>query len=378
MAFRTEKDARAWAALVERNPDQALAALAAPPDQAPPATVAEAVERHISLLTGVEPGTRASYRRVLARHIEPHRLGSRLAATATRADVAAWVTWLHEDKGLSGKTIANVHGLLSAAMNTAVGEGVRGDNPCRGMRLPRTSHTEQEMVFLTGEEFARLLELVDPRYRPFVLTLVSTGMRFGEATALRVGDVDPASRSIHVRRAWKVTGEGGQRRLGPTKTRRSDRTVATSQANLDALAPLMAGRAHDDLLFVNARGGRITQSTFWTRVWSPAVQTFAGDEVEVSHDAGGREVRTVITRGEGKHPRVHDLRHTFASWAIRSGVPLPVIQRQLGHESITTTVDRYGHLARADFDALADAVARQITPSVAGAIEPPAAASTGT
>lgn len=60
-------------------------------------------------------------------------------------------------------------------------------------------------------------------------------------------------------------------------------------------------------------------------------------------------------------PRIHDLRHTFASWAIQAGVPLPVIQRQLGHESIQTTVDTYGHLARSDFDPMIAAVSVNLT-----------------
>jgi integrase len=54
----------------------------------------------------------------------------------------------------------------------------------------------------------------------------------------------------------------------------------------------------------------------------------------------------------GKRPRVHDLRHTFASWAIQANIPLPVVQRQLGHEHISTTIDTYSHLARSDFDPL--------------------------
>jgi integrase len=49
--------------------------------------------------------------------------------------------------------------------------------------------------------------------------------------------------------------------------------------------------------------------------------------------------------GIDKTPRIHDLRHSHASWLIAAGVPLPAIQRRLGHESITTTIDRYGHLA---------------------------------
>ena len=61
------------------------------------------------------------------------------------------------------------------------------------------------------------------------------------------------------------------------------------------------------------------------RAWGPALDTLDG------------QLRA--------RPRVHDLRHTHASWLIAAGIPLTVIQRRLGHESIKTTSDRYGHLA---------------------------------
>ena len=60
--------------------------------------------------------------------------------------------------------------------------------------------------------------------------------------------------------------------------------------------------------------------------------------------------------GLTKRPRVHDLRHTHASWLIAWKVPLPVIQARLGHESITTTVDRYGHSLESSDDEVLAAV----------------------
>jgi integrase len=60
--------------------------------------------------------------------------------------------------------------------------------------------------------------------------------------------------------------------------------------------------------------------------------------------------------GLAKEPRVHDLRHTCASWMIQAGVPLPVIQQHLGHESIQTTIGVYGHLDRRSAQAAADAI----------------------
>lgn len=348
LAFDTRKAAEAWMRLVEINPEQALAALVAPKDADLPATVIDMLETHIDQLTGVEAGTRANYRGMVRRHVEHHTIGSRLAGKVTRAEVGTWVTWLQEERGLSGKTIANLHGLMSAAFATAMRDGIRADNPSVGMRLPRTTHTEREHCYLTHAEFAQIYAFIPRHYQPLTMLLAGTGIRFGEATALQVHDIDLGAREARIRRAWKPTGEGGQRRLGPTKTLRSTRTIAVPEKTCEILEPLMSGRAPDAFVIVNRRGRRVTSSTFWQQAWRPAVAQFAGDDYEIER---GRKV-VVRSLGPGKHPRVHDLRHSWASWHIQAGTALPVIQRQMGHESIQTTIDVYGHLARADFDAL--------------------------
>jgi integrase len=82
---------------------------------------------------------------------------------------------------------------------------------------------------------------------------------------------------------------------------------------------------------------------FYTNVWVPALLR--------AKEAG-------LT----KKPRVHDLRHTNASWLIQAGVPLTVVQRHLGHESIQTTSDGYGHLDRKSSRVVADVVGKALRP----------------
>jgi integrase len=67
-------------------------------------------------------------------------------------------------------------------------------------------------------------------------------------------------------------------------------------------------------------------------------------------------VEKARARGLRKKPRVHDLRHTCASWLIAAGIPLLVIQHHLGHESISTTVNLYGRLDRRSHEAAAAAI----------------------
>lgn len=351
VTFTDPKRAEAWCALVEVDPTAALALLDETEPEAPIPTLAEMVSIHIGALTGVTQGTVREYQSYLKHSIEPHPISRQRVDLIDRPALAGWVQWL-ESKGMAGKTIANRHGLVSATMATAVELGHVTGNPCRGMRLPRTTHEQVEHCYLTPAEVQVLLDAVGERYRPLFLTLVGTGMRFGEATALQVGDVDVGARSIRISRAWKRTG-GAVPELGPTKTLRADRVVVVPPQVLAAILPLMEGRAGSDLLFTSARGGPVRQSSIWRHVWQPAVWALAGDDVGMVPDSRGRPERKVVRMGPGKHPRIHDLRHTFASWAISNNIPLPVIQRQLGHEKITTTIDTYGHLARSDFDALA-------------------------
>jgi integrase len=302
--------------------------------------VASWCSHHVDHLTGVNDGTRTKYRRYIANDIAPSKIGPLPLAALTNADVAQWLNSLTG----SAKTASNKHGFLSGALNAAVRAGHISANPCDGNRLPRDEVTE--MVFLTHDEFALLHSCVTEPWQPLVEFLVASGCRWGEAAALRPGDINLAEGTVGVRRAWRyVSGEGYQ--LGPPKTRRSTRTIDVAS---DTLAKLdLTG----EWVFTNSgRGGHgedgpVRAYNFNSNVWRPAI-------------ARAKQ------RGLAKSPRVHDLRHTNASWLIQAGVPLTVIQRHLGHESIQTTSDRYGHLDRKSSRVVADVVGKALKPKKAG------------
>lgn len=351
VTFTTLAQARKWQALLDQaGPSRALDALA-DPTAATTRTVAEQVTRHIDQLTGVTEGTRADYRSYLARDIGPH-LGTVPLPLLDRSAIAAWVNALAA-RGLSAKSIRNRHSLLSAALTTAAREGlIAGEPPSKGMRMPKDSHERREMVMLTRDEFTRLLDAMDPFWHPLCVTMVATGIRWGEATALTVGDVDLDQGTARIRQAWKHT-DGHGHVLGPPKSAKSRRTVELEPGVAQLLRPLVDGRKATALVFTNRQGGPIRQSSFHDNPWTPAVRALAGDTA-VKHLTGGRP-RVEWVKGDGKRPRPHDLRHTYASWAIAAGQPMAVIQRSMGHESITTTIDTYGHLERAQYQALARA-----------------------
>lgn len=286
-------------------------------------TVWEAVERSVAARSGITVGTREGYMREARRDILP-RLGALPLALLTRDVVSSWVNELAA-RGLSGKTIANRHGLLSSVCAWAVENGHLPRNPCKGVRLPRS--VKREPVFLSPPEVADLLAvLVDQRYRDFVMVLVGTGLRWGEATALEVGDIVSDDRHVVIRvtKAWKDT-DSGPMVAGPPKTKRSRRTVPLPRMHpaADALLRAVDGRT-SGYVFTSPRGAVLRNSSFHQRVWIPTM-------------------RALEAAGWTKRPSIHDLRHTAASLMIAAGAELHAVSAVLGHEHISTTVNIYGH-----------------------------------
>lgn len=315
-------------------------------------TLTEWFTHYLEHATGITSGTREEYRRLAARTWLP-RFGALPVDAITRDAVKRWIgdqakTLTRRQTPTSAKTIANAHGLLSHVMTAAVEDGHRADNPCRGVRLPEGQR--EEMCFLTESEFATLLQHIPDYWKPLVVTLAGTGMRWGEVTALQWGDfdLDASIPIVRVTRAWKRSGGGG-RELGPPKTKRSRRTIDLPPEVVDILRP-MRGKP-DDLVFTGPQGGAVHHQAFHPRVW----------------------LRAVKAADLGKRPRIHDLRHSAASWMVADNVPLPLVQQQLGHESIQTTVDVYWHLTPGTRGLAARALSRALSPALPAIEDPPTA-----
>lgn len=325
-------------------------------------TVAEWAHRHVDELTGITDGTRADYHRIIRKTIEGTELGALPLDAAKRTHVRRWVREQEKTKPRpAAKTIRNRHGLLSAAFASAIEEEMREDNPCKGTQIAETERAE--MVFLTREEFELVLDYMRPLWRPLAVALVGTGARFSEITALPAHAVHLNDKvpNIRLERAWKWISNS-KAELGPPKTRKGRRTVYLGEQIAAAFKLAVDGRAPDDLVFSTASGKRITRSNFHDLAWQPALRAAMATH---EPDGAAKPPQRILT----KKPRVHDLRHTYASWQIAAGTPLNIIRDQLGHESITTTVDLYGHLmpdaGRAAAAAMTAALGGPAAPAVA-------------
>ncbi|WP_431696473.1 tyrosine-type recombinase/integrase [Kocuria rhizophila] len=325
----TRADAQSLSDFLNANGQSfALAAQAASKLRSTAPPVATIVSEHIEGLTGVSAGTREKYRRIAARHITPF-IGAVPVDTLTRTDVNCWVNGMT----VAAKTKKNVHSLLSAALTDATARGLVDANVAKGVKLP-TGEARREPVFLTVGELDLIVATIpEPRHKLLVQFLAGTGLRWSEATALQVADLDLAQEHgvAAVSRAWKRAG--GEWVTGAPKTARGRRSVVLPKTLTAQLREHVADKAPGDLVFPS-REGPLHNVVFHRLVWDPAMRALAGQ----LH----------------ARPRVHDLRHTHASRLIAAGVPLTVIQRRLGHESIKTTSDTYGHLA-ADADVAAAA-----------------------
>lgn len=300
-------------------------------------TFTEWAVRAINARSRANERTRHDYRRDVTHHLDP-AFGPLHLDEITREHVGAWLIGF--SRVSSPKTVKNVHSLASSIMADAVNARLIDHNPFRGAvgTLPKVKH--EEMCFLTRPEFDILHSWIPAEYQALTLTLGLTGLRWSEATALRVRDVDLSARRLSVVQAWKRTPESHYV-IGEPKSARSRRTITIPPSLADVMRPLTTGRAGGEFLFVTKRGRPVRHANFRYRAWVPAVTGMqrCDQHRDAERPCGGCD-GTVA-----KSPRIHDLRHSHASWLIAAKVPLPAIQRRLGHESITTTIDRYGHLA---------------------------------
>ncbi|MGW2964028.1 tyrosine-type recombinase/integrase [Streptomyces sp. NPDC001220] len=268
----------------------------------------------------------------------------------SKATIGAWVNRMRttkvkrgaEIKNMSSETLRGLHGLLASVLKEAViaEPPLRDRNPCDLTRLPKDDErgvgddeSTDEMEFMTPEEVAGLVDCF-PRAsdRMLVRTLYGTGLRWGEVTALAAKHVrSPKTGRYEVRvtRAWKRdTGPPDVWWLGPPKTRVGRRTVEITAGLWREILDFGLGDlSSSDLVFTNGDGGRRAYSTFYDR-WLAAI----------------KEAKKRGVLPEWKHPTVHDLRHSHVAALLSDGHSLTYVQRRLGHESIKTTSDRYGHL----------------------------------
>jgi len=279
----------------------------------------------------LSPATRLRDEASIRNHVVPE-LGDVPIGQIQPVHVAQWVLALNA-KGLAPATTRKAYQLLSAALVAAVDNGLIPLSPCRNVKLPRLE--KPEMRILESAEIKLLADVIDRRYRAMVLTAAYSGLRFGELCALRTERFDALRKTVRVEK--NLSEVGGDFIFKSPKSEASRRTVSAPEFLVEEIAQHLATHPDESgLIFTAPGGGPIRRANFRRRIWKPAVETSVGEPCTF-----------------------HDLRHTHAALLISHGEHPKVIQERLGHASIKTTLDTYGHL----FDGLDEAAADRLDAS---------------
>ncbi|CAM5344907.1 tyrosine-type recombinase/integrase [Corynebacterium variabile] len=307
-------------------------------------TVGEVYDLWHPLQVHLKPSSRARQGELWGKHLKP-KWGTTPVAAVTRPSVQSWAVELLGDDdvpGVAPGTVRKIVGVLRQVMGHAVELGTVVANPVTGVRLPASGPSRN--LYLTVGQVEWLADAVaveggDDRhpwtaYGVLVRLLAYTGLRWGEAVALRVEDVTLPSGDrvgrLQVHRTDVLVG--GKRVEGTPKNHRS-RSVPVPGPLVVPLRALMSGRRKTARVFTTPGGAPVDGSNFRARLWA-----------EVLEEAGERMPAGL---------RVHDLRHTAASLAIASGASVKAVQRMLGHATATMTLDTYADLFPDDLDDVA-------------------------
>lgn len=294
--------------------------------------LSEVAERWYSTTAPLKPKTRSGYRSLLDSRILPHLRELRLRHIDPVV-VREWIADLQED-GLSASRIRQARNVLHAVFTMAVDGSMVTRNPVAGVKTPPV--VSRPRRYLTAKQVGDLADAMESPYDLLVLVLAHTGIRFGEAAALRRSHCLLEVSRLHI--SESLAEVAGCLHFGTTKTHRQ-RVVALPASIRNELQHHLevAVIPSDGLVFTSPKGRPLRYSNFRRRQWTPAIEKAGLSGLEI-----------------------HELRHTAASLMIDQRADPKLVQTQLGHSSISITYDIYGHLFPDRLDELAARLDRLI------------------
>jgi integrase len=317
--FTNFAEARSWRADAKRQIDQGT--LRAPTRQtfreAAEAWLAGAEAGEVRTRSGqpYKPSTLRGYRHALEERVLP-LIGGEKLSTVTTSDLQVLVDRWQAD-GHPASTLRNTIKPIQAIYRRAKSRGGLPVNPTRDLELPAPRPRRAEIV--APEVAERLLTALSAEDRPIWATALYAGLRYGELRALRWGAVDVAGGTIDVRESWDPT-TGAIEPKTRTSRRRVPMPAVLRELILDRRLenPSASDRA---LVFGSGEEDPFHAATLYRR----------GDA-------------TWRAAGINERLRLHQARHTYASFMIAAGVNAKALSQFMGHSSIKVTFDLYGHL----------------------------------
>lgn len=337
--FKTKRDAEQW--LSENEVSKLRGEYVAP--SLGKITVGELGPDWLARQKGhMKPSGFRSYESAWRVHVEP-KWGRFRVSDVAHTEVQAWVSELAGKRG--PVIVQTVYSVLARILDDAVRDRRLAANPARGVKLPARS--KRKNVYLTGDQLQELA-VEAGRYRSLVLLLGTAGLRWGEAAALRVSDIDFLKRRVVLHQ--NAVTVNNRVHVGTLKSG-ENRTVALAAFVVDELAKTCRGKGRDELIWSSRSGGHLGPPSAHDSWLAGAVERCqkAADAARAKESKDGEPTTPVF-------PRItaHALRHTAASLAISSGANVKVVQRMLGHASAAMTLDVYADLFDSDLTVVAD------------------------
>ncbi|WP_243208562.1 tyrosine-type recombinase/integrase [Oscillibacter hominis] len=277
----------------------------------------------------VRPGTLTGYRRYIDSYIKP-QLGDKQISLISQQDVQRMYRRLktdgriheHPELGhqLSDSMVRHIHSMLHAALKDAVQAHVIPRNPTEGTTAPKPNYKPKRI--LTSAELDAFLEVVeqDELWRDFFQTELMTGLRRGEICGLQWSDFDGEAGTLKVCRTLHSKRKG-EYTTGESKTGQGMRTIILPHSVADIL-----------------RQRRADAIGPW--IFPDPVKP----EDPVYPNAAYHHMKTLLQQAGLPSIRFHDLRHTFATHALTSGVDAKTLSGILGHTNASFTLDTYTHV----------------------------------
>ena len=276
----------------------------------------------------MRPSSYLTYRGYIDNHIKPN-IGSIPLGRLTALDLQKLYKKLLEGgrvnrieskrqpKGLSAKTVRNIHQIISSALKLAVDQRLVVRNPADGCALPKVER--KEMQTLPAAQLASFLrEAKDSGVFALYYIDLTTGLRRGELLGLKWEDVDLEKGEFRVRRQiGRISGEIIEM---PLKTKNAYRTLPLSADAIGVLKEQKRKAGGSPWVFPSPTGG------------------------PMSPDSVLHMLHRVLKRAGLPEVRFHDLRHTFATLALQNGVDIKTVSGMLGHFSAGFTLDTYAHV----------------------------------
>jgi len=300
----------------------------------------------------IRPSTYDSYLQHVECHIVPH-IGAMQLQKLSGAHLNALYAKLARvgkkggKQGLSPMSIRHVHAVLHRACRDAVRWNRLLRNPVDAADPPKINRTESGAMKTWSAEQLRafLAGVQEERLYPLWHTLAMTGMRRGEALGLRWEDVDLEAGRLAVRRALIPHGRGVI--VSEPKTARGRRSIALDPETVEVLKAQAARQ--------------LAEQDDWGDAWTDSGHVFTKEDGEaLDPEDVTRYFRRTVKAAMLPQIRLHDLRHTHATLALRAGIHPKVVSERLGHAAVSFTLDVYSHAIPAMQEEAANLIAELV------------------